>query len=60
MGLGNFFGRVLEHGAEHMANTYERYSRDSRLSDEKREELADAADRLHNFSDKVHQSRNRW
>ena len=48
---------AAEHMAGTMANKYGQYSRDSRLSDEQREKAADAAERLRDFRDAVHNSR---
>ena len=41
MGLLNDF---LSHASGHIAGTFDKYSRDPRLSDEKRRELRDKAD----------------
>ena len=40
-----FFGDVMSQSMGNMANTFQKYSRDSRIDDDKRAELADKADR---------------
>ena len=60
MGLADFLAGALEHGAGHMANKYGQFSRDSRLSDEQREKAAEASERLRDFRDRIHDSRNQW
>ena len=57
MGFADFAAGMLEHLAGDMANTSRKYSRDSRLDDESRAELAERADRLRNFQDNVRRFR---
>ena len=60
MSWKDFMAGAAEHMAGHMADTYGRYSRDSRLSDEQREKAADAAERCRDFRDRIHDSRRDW
>ena len=57
MGFADFAAGMLEHAAGTMANNYGKYSRDSRLDDESRAELAEKADRLRSFQDNVRRFR---
>ena len=54
MSLGGFFKGVAEHAAGQMADKYEQFSRDSRLSDEQREKASEASERLRDFRSTVH------